>query len=150
MDKKEYMIVRDDQANKELVAKLMSFKEYINDELPEWKQLIAIGGFVADVIKLLKWSEHKRSYRNNFGDYADGAVMTCDEICEEIWTAIDYSFNAPYADELNAIWSDWNTDESKYPEANTVEDICDVIAAQMEQVYPGIIEMAKDYFFSEE
>lgn len=152
MDKnEEYKIVRDDQANEELVKKLMCFKEYINDDLPEWKQLIAIGGFVANVVKLLKWSEHKRSYQKRIGNYADGELMTCDEICEEIWIAINYSFNAPYMDELNTIWSEWNTDQSKYPEAKTVEDICDVIAARMEQVYPGLVETADEYFhFSDE
>lgn len=151
MDKnEEYMIVRDDQANEELVAKLMSFKEYISDDLPEWKQLIAIGGFVADVVKLLKWSEYKRSYHSRIG-YTNGEVMTCDEICEDIWTAIDYHFNSPYADELNTIWRDWNTDESKYPEAKTVEDIYDVIIARMEQVYPELAKTAEKYFhFSDE
>lgn len=149
-NKEEYMIVRREQANEELVKKLLSIKEYLNDDIPQWQQLIAIGGFVADVIKLLKWSE-KPVYRttvNNFTDwdYKDKNVMTCEDIRDEIWIAINYHFNEPYADELNKIWSEWNTDVNKYPEVKTVEDICDVISERMDKVYPGLVEMADKYF----
>ena len=145
----EYKIVRDDQKNQALIEKLLSVESYIDHSLPEWKQLIKIGGFVADVIKALKWSEHKPPFNSYHRDQAP--QMTCDEICEEIWVAIDYTFSSHYADEMNAIWNGWNTDSTKYPEAKTVEDILDKLIEIVEKDYPGLKEYADSCFhFSEE
>lgn len=128
MDKDNVKIVHEEQENNALIEKLKSFKTYINNDLPEWKQLIAIGGFVADVISELKWREHtdKISY---------------DEIREQLTGAITYHLSAPYADELNAMWRDWEFKETdKYIKIEKRSDMCNIINGRLEQEYPGIVE----------
>lgn len=152
MDKEqEYKVIREEQANEALVEKLKSFKEYISEDMTEWVQLIAVGGFVADVIKLIDWKKRINDWhdywyncRSSKNDIIEKII---DDIIEEIWTAIDYDLNAPYADELNAIWHNWNTDTDYMPEKKTVTDVSDAIIERMEVYHPGLIEAAKKYFF---
>lgn len=149
MDKEqEYKVFdKERQANEPLIEKLKSFRKYINDEMPEWVQLIAIGGFVADVIKLLKWDDFERVYNPwNSPDTSRMSMMRRTEIIEELWTAIDYHLNAPYAEELNAIWQNWDTDETYKPETETVTDLYDVIISKIEENYPGFADEAERYF----
>ena len=49
----QYMIIREEQANVMLIEKLRSFRKYINEDMSDWEQLIAVGGFIADVIRLI-------------------------------------------------------------------------------------------------
>lgn len=128
MDKDNVKIVHEEQENNALIEKLKSFKTYINNDLPEWKQLIAIGGFVADVISELKWGEHTDK-------------MSYDEIWKQITGAITYHLSAPYADELNAMWRDWEFKETdKYIKIEKRSDMCNIINGRLEQEYPGIVE----------
>lgn len=135
------------EANETLIEKLKSIQEYINDDMPEWMQLIAIGGFVADAVKLLRWDDFSRTY-NPWHTNSDTKMnmMTQDEIIEEIWGAIDYHINAPFADELNAIWHAWNTDTDYMHNEETVGDISDVILNIMEAHHPGFLDAVKRYF----
>lgn len=145
----DYKVIdKDRQANEALIEKLKKVKEYIKDDMPEWLQLIAIGGFVADVVKMLKWDDFKRVYNpwHSPGTSTKMNMMTKDEIIEEIWTAIDYHINAPYADELNSIWQDWNTGTEYQFKAKTTSDVSDVILDRMEIYHPGFLEAAEKYF----
>ena len=145
----EYKVIDEErQANETLIEKLKSFREYINDDMPEWLQLIAIGGFVADVVRLLKWDDFKRVYNpwHSPGTSTKMNMMRKDEIIEEIWMAIDYHINAPYADELNSIWQNWNTDTKYELGSKTTSDVSDVIIGKMEIYHPGFLEAAEKYF----
>ena len=144
----DYKVIdKERQANEALIDKLKSFKEYINDDMPDWLQLIAIGGFVADVVRLLKWNDYERVYNPwHSPDTSRMSMMKRDEIIEEIWTAIDYHINAPYADELNTIWHNWNTDTEYMPNEKTTTDVSDVIINIMETHHPGLLEAAEKYF----
>ena len=51
---KEY--INKNGQNENLVRKLKSIQLYLDGDLPEWKQLIAIGGFIIDVIREVKWA----------------------------------------------------------------------------------------------
>jgi len=145
----EYKVIdKERMANEALIEKLKSIKEYISNDMPEWLQLIAVGGFVVDIVRLLKWDDHKRVY--NPWHYSEPSnkmnMMTKDEIIEEIWTAIDYHINEPYAEELNTIWHNWNTDTKYMPNEKTTDDISDVIINIMETHHPGFLEAAEKYF----
>jgi hypothetical protein len=148
----DVMVVHKEQSNAALVEKLKSFREYIlSDNEPEWKQLVAIGGFVADVIRLLKWSEKPVYPLENYHYYKNEHVMTCEDICDSLWQAIDYTFNEPYADELNAMWQDWYFhDTGKYDSVETIGDMTDIICDRIEERYPGILSMVRKYFYPEE
>lgn len=145
----EYKVIdKERMANEALIEKLKSFKEYISNDMPEWLQLIAVGGFVADIVRLLRWDDYKRVY--NPWHYSEPSnkmnMMTKDEMIEEIWTAIDYHINEPYAEELNTIWHNWNTDAAYMPNEKTTDDISDVIINIMETHHPGFLEAAEKYF----
>ena len=58
----QYMIIREEQANVMLIEKLRSFRKYINEDMSDWEQLIAVGGFIADVIRLIKWDKYRKLF----------------------------------------------------------------------------------------
>lgn len=153
LKREDVLVVYDKQANNSLIEKLKAFKSYINDDLPEWKQLIMIGGFVADVVKELKWSEKPvySSYIDSSNwNYKDKHIMTCDEICDDISTAIDHHLSEPFADELNAMWQDWHfNDTGKYADVKTSFDMIDILVERIEQEYPGLGNMIEKYFLSD-
>lgn len=152
MDREDVKIVHEGQANEKLIEKLRAFREYISDDMPEWKQLIVIGGFVADVIQLLKWEKkpvyHQDAWDNHkYWRYENEKVTSCELICEEIAAAIEYEISAPYADELNAMWQDWHfNDTGKYADIKTFEDMDSIIIARIEKDYPGFEDMIKKAF----
>lgn len=153
LDDYDYKVIRKENANDKLIEKLKSFKSLAKelDTLNEWEQLIAIGGFVADVVRLLKWEKHTKEYRDKNLWYDQKAnLMTYNDISEEILTAIDTHLNLPYADELNAIWRKWNTDDTYLPEVKR-EDVIDIIVDKLEENYPELLSIIDKYFhFSEE
>lgn len=149
MDRDDVKVVHDGQANNTLVKQLMSIKKYINDDVPEWKQLVLIGGFVIDVVKELKWEEQPKYSKSGYG-FDKKPIMNCDEICEGITSAVNHYLSVPYADELNAAWEDWYFDDTgKYANVETIWDMYDVICERLEQKYPGILELEKKYFYSD-
>lgn len=128
-----YNIIHKEQENKTLILKLLSFKDYISNELPEWKQLIAIAGFISVVIRELNWSDQT-------------AQMSYDEIWEQIAGAITYHLSEPYADELNEMWRDWELRETdRYTNIHTRSDMCNIINSRLEQEYPGIVTWINKY-----
>ena len=155
--REEIKAVHDVCRNDELISKLREVKEYINNDLPEWQQLIMIGGFVAEIIKTLKWTD-KPKFRaaNRFEStemwrYHDQNVMTCEDICESIVSAIDYELASPIADELNDMLRDWEFgDSGKYKDISTHTEMSDLIMARLEKDYPGMESLLRKYFFPEE
>ena len=125
--------VHEELANKQLVEQLRKFKEYLlNDDVPEWQQLIAIAGFVTDMVKTLRCNK-------------------TDEIYYEITAAVNYELEEPYAEKLNSMWDDWNNDKTgKYAKINTMQEMYDIICDCREIQYPGLIEMEKKYFKNSE
>lgn len=153
--REDVLVVHDGQANTCLIEKLKEFKSYLNEDLPEWQQLIMLGGFVADVIKTMKWSE-KPIYKNsvdNFKnwDYKDKNVMTCEAIIEEISAAINHQLSLPIADELNKMWQDWYfKDTEKYVHVETSFDMNEIIVNRLEQEYPDITKIEEKFFYSDD
>ena len=144
----QYMIIREEQANVMLIEKLRSFRKYINEDMSDWEQLIAVGGFIADVIRLIKWDKYRKlfSTSSSCGTYAVGNTMTCSDIIKELWTAIDYEINSPHADELNTIWNKWNSDVNYFHDIENISDIYEVIISKMEEYHPGFMNCADTYF----
>lgn len=149
MDRDDVKIVHEGQSNFALVEKLREVRNYIKEDVPEWQQLVTVGGFVIDVIKQLKWNEQpKFSKRNLRCD--EKPVMNCDEICEGITSAINHYLSVPYADEFNAAWQDWYFERTdKYANVETIWDMYDIVCEQLEQKYPGILELEKKLFYSD-
>lgn len=88
-------------ANEPLVELLRRFKEYVlSDDAPEWQQLIVAAGFVNEVVRLLKWSE----YRTLEDRYEKINVMSCDEIRDELMSAVNYHLEVPFEEKLNSMW----------------------------------------------
>lgn len=146
----EYEYVTKNGFNEKLVRKLQSFRSYLNEDLPEWKQLIALGGFVIDVIRELKWEEQPEFSRSGF-QFDKKPIMTCDEVCDGISSAVDNHILAPLADELNAMWSDWNCMKTeKYKNVQTIDEMERIIFARLEQTYPGIEKWVRHYFIRDE
>ena len=76
--------------------------------------------------------------------------MSCDEILEQITGAITYHLSEPYADELNAMWNDWECQKNdKYKNIKTMSDMCNIINDRLEQEYPGIVECINKYFIKQ-
>ena len=137
MNNEEYLIVYKDQANEKLVEELKKFRNYIfsseqRKHEPEWKQLYAIGGFVVNVVKALKW---------------EMSAYTFYDIWTEIQKAIDYTLSSPYADELNSMWQDYHTGKTnKYDNVENVWEMYNIIFDKLEKRYPGLEETVKKYF----
>ena len=153
--REDVLVVHDGQANALLIEKLKTIKNYLNKDLPEWQQLIMLGGFVADVIKAMKWSE--KPIYNSFGNdtdnwnYKDKNVMTCDAVIEEISASITHQLSEPFADELNEMWQDWYfNDTGKYADVKTDFDMNEIIVGRMEQEYPGITVTYEKFLFSDD
>lgn len=149
------LVVHDGQANAPLIEKLKNIKNYLNEDLPEWQQLILLGGFVADVIKTMKWSE-KPIYKNSVDDfknwdYKEKNVMTCEAVIEEISAAINHQLSLPIADELNKMWQDWYfKDTEKYIDVKTSSDMSEIIVNRLEQEYPELTKIEEKFFYSDD
>lgn len=149
------LVVHDGQANAPLIEKLKTIKNYLNDDLPEWQQLIMLGGFVADVVKTMKWSEKPiyKSFGNDTENwtYKDKNVMTCDAVIEEISAAINHQLSVPIEDELNEMWQDWYfEDTEKYAHVDTISDMNEIIVNRLEQKYPEITKIEEKFFYSDD
>lgn len=154
-DREKVKVVYKEQENASLVEKLKSFREYIlNDGEPEWKQIIAIGGFVADVVKLLKWTEKpvydcRGSYTSYL--YNNEHVMSCEDIIASLWQAIDYTFQSPHADEFNAMWQDFHFNNTgKFADVETMDEMYDIFTAKIEEEYPQFMETVLKYWHFDE
>lgn len=121
--------------NEPLITQLRRFKEYIlSEDIPEWQQLIAIGGFVIDVIQQLKWSEHKHLYN-------------CNEITDEIIFAVTCYLEEPFHDEINSIWHDWEyNDTGKYTHIQSLLELTDILKDRIKDEYPQISDIIKKFF----
>lgn len=149
MDRDKVKVVHDGQSNLALVEKLREVRNYIKEDVPEWQQLIIVGGFVIDVIKELKWNEQPKFSKSNL-KCDEKPVMSCDEICEGVTSAVNHYLSVPYADEFNAAWEDWYFDDTgKYANVETIWDMYDVINEKFEQKYPKVLELEKKYFYSD-
>lgn len=135
--------VHDELANEGLVKKLRKFKEYLlNDDVPEWQQLIATAGFVMDVVNELKWKEHAEYHGTS-----ERCVMEADDVFDEIMAAVNYELEKPYYKKLDSMWDDWNNNKTgKYAKINTMQEMLDIICDCLEIEYPGLIELEKKYF----
>lgn len=152
INRENVMCVHEGQANEQLIEQLRKFKEYLlNDDVPEWQQLIATAGFVTDVLKTLKWSEHKNTFSRSLDNSKDDPAMICEKICEEVTAAVNHHISVPFADELNGMWQDWYfNDTGKYADVETISDMLCIITERLEQEYPNVLELEKKFFKYEE
>ena len=120
--------IHDELANESLVKQLRKFKNYLlDDDVPEWQQLIAIAGFVTDTVKTLRCNK-------------------TDEVPDEIIAAVNYELEEPYAEKLDSMWDDWNNNKTgKYAKIKTMQEMYDIICDCLEIQYPGLIELEKKY-----
>ncbi|WP_455527796.1 hypothetical protein [Huintestinicola sp.] len=131
-------------ANEPLVELLRRFKEYVlSDDAPEWQQLIAAAGFVNEVVRLLKWSE----YRTLEDRYEEINVMSCDEIRDELMSAVNYHLEVPFEEKLNSMWRDWEfNDTGKYAKFDTIDEMNNFMCDCLEIEYSNLLELEKKYF----
>lgn len=142
----EEKFISENGKNESLVNRLKSFKAYINDDIPEWQQLMAIGGFVMDVIRCLKWSEQPVFSKSEF-QCDERPVMSCDEICDEISAAIDNHIIAPYANELNEMFQDWNLQKTdRFKDIKNIEEMDELLWERLLQHFPNLLECVKQYY----
>ena len=123
-----YNYSHDDLANEELVNQLRMFKEYLlNDDAPEWQQLIAIAGFVIDTVNTLDCKQKS-------------------DIYDEIVNAVNYELEKPYYKKLISMWDDLNYNiTGKYAYVKTMQEKFDIISDFVEMKYPGLVELEKKY-----
>lgn len=94
----------------------------VNSELPNWKQLIEQGKFVADIIRTLKISDKLKQ-----------------QLIEDIAVAVQYHIFLPIKDELNAL-----------KKLNDNEDLNnDKFLCRMEEYCPGFIKTYINAFFND-
>lgn len=144
---KEY--INKNGQNENLVRKLKSIQLYLDGDLPEWKQLIAIGGFIIDVIRELKWAE--QPLFSKMGEIDKEPVMTYSEIYNEILYAVNQHLLVPLADELNLIWHEWNEGKTKkYQDIQNIEEMDCFLFTVIEKMYPGIEQWMRYYYLHED
>lgn len=122
-------------ANEPLITQLKRFKEYIlSEDIPEWQQLIAVSGFVINVIQQLKWSDHKHLYN-------------CDEITDEIIFAVNCYLEESFHDEFNNIRHDWEYNDTwKYKQIQSLLELSVILKDRIKNEYPKISDVLKKYF----
>ena len=144
---KEY--INKNGQNENLVRKLKSIQLYLDGDLPEWKQLIAIGGFIIDVIRELKWAE--QPLFSKMGEIDKEPFMTYSEMYNEILYAVNQHLLVPLADELNLIWHEWNEGKTKkYQDIQNIEEMDCFLFTVIEKMYPGIEQWMRYYYLHED